>query len=35
MHNEMNVENERKAQEDKFQPTPVEKQKFNGKISVY
>jgi len=32
---ELNMENERKAQEAKFQPTPVEKHKFNGNISVY
>jgi hypothetical protein len=29
------MENERKAHKAKFQPTPVEKHKFNGNISVY
>ena len=32
---ELNTENERKAQEAKFQPTPVEKHNFNRNISVY
>ena len=29
------MENEGKAQKAKFQPTPVEKHKFNGNISVF
>jgi len=29
------MENERKAQKTKFQPTPDKQHKFNGNVSVY